>query len=257
MRERRTQQKKQKQRHYFSSKYPLICISIFRSLRCGLTMTLLLWARATRDTLAVRSHPPESVLKSGPSSLNHHHQKVNTAHESITWGGELKARHPRVSLIQTTNLSDSQIIGNLLDSVEKEIFTLIIHSVRGCISSPLCYKKKWDHTGAQSRRQNAMLEWKWTSLAVLPHSLLPCLFSPLICFSNIFFPLSQPPSSYSFWLAGDSNPVPFLLLLYCHKHSASHTLSKPTMPLRIKSGWQPRVYFLTFISKIYFSLNDR
>lgn len=142
MRERRTQQKKQKQRHYFSSKYPLICISIFRSLRCGLTMTLLLWARATRDRLAVRSHPPESVLKSGPSSLNHHHQKVNTAHESITWGGELKARHPRVSLIQTTNLSDSQIIGNLLDSVEKEIFTLIIHSVRGCISSPLCYKKK-------------------------------------------------------------------------------------------------------------------
>lgn len=81
MRERRTQQKKQKQRHYFSSKYPLICIntaiSIFRSLRCGLTMTLLLWARATRDRLAVRSHPPESVLKSGPSSLNHHHQKVN------------------------------------------------------------------------------------------------------------------------------------------------------------------------------------
>lgn len=102
----------------------------------------VLWARATRDRLAVRSHPPESVLKSGPSSLNHHHQKVNTAHESITWGGELKARHPRVSLIQTTNLSDSQIIGNLLDSVEKEIFTLIIHSVRGCISSPLCYKKK-------------------------------------------------------------------------------------------------------------------
>lgn len=185
----------------------------------------VLWARATRDRLAVRSHPPESVLKSGPSSLNHHHQKVNTAHESITWGGELKARHPRVSLIQTTNLSDSQIIGNLLDSVEKEIFTLIIHSVRGCISSPLCYKKKWDHTGAQSRRQNAMLEWKWTSLAVLPHSLLPCLFSLLICFSNIFFPLSQPPSSYPFWLAGDSNPVPFLLLLYCHKHSASHTHS--------------------------------
>lgn len=164
-------------------------------------MTLLLWARATRDRLAVRSHPPESVLKSGPSSLNHHHQKVNTAHESITWGGELKARHPRVSLIQTTNLSDSQIIGNLLDSVEKEIFTLIIHSVRGCISSPLCYKKKWDHTGAQSRRQNAMLEWKWTSLAVLPHSLLPCLFSPLICFSNIFFPsLSLHLHTHSGWL---------------------------------------------------------
>lgn len=195
MRERRTQQKKQKQRHYFSSKYPLICIntaiSIFRSLRCGLTMTLLLWARATRDRLAVRSHPPESVLKSGPSSLNHHHQKVNTAHESITWGGELKARHPRVSLIQTTNLSDSQIIGNLLDSVEKEIFTLIIHSVRGCISSPLCYKKKvrphW--CTEQATKCNAWMEMNLSRCTTSFSASLPLLSSYL--FLQYFFsPLS-------------------------------------------------------------------
>lgn len=192
MRERRTQQKKQKQRHYFSSKYPLICIntaiSIFRSLRCGLTMTLLLWARATRDRLAVRSHPPESVLKSGPSSLNHHHQKVNTAHESITWGGELKARHPRVSLIQTTNLSDSQIIGNLLDSVEKEIFTLIIHSVRGCISSPLCYKKKvrphW--CTEQATKCNAWMEMNLSRCTTSFSASLPLLSSYL--FLQYFFP---------------------------------------------------------------------
>lgn len=233
MRERRTQQKKQKQRHYFSSKYPLICIntaiSIFRSLRCGLTMTLLLWARATRDRLAVRSHPPESVLKSGPSSLNHHHQKVNTAHESITWGGELKARHPRVSLIQTTNLSDSQIIGNLLDSVEKEIFTLIIHSVRGCISSPLCYKKKWDHTGAQSRRQNAMLEWKWTSLAVLPHSLLPCLFSVSPIF---FFPsLSLHLHTHSGWLV-----IAILCHFFCF--STVTNTQPPTLSLNQQCRWE-------------------
>lgn len=68
------------------------------------------------------THPEEadSGLQSGPGSLNHHDQKVNTVHESITQRGELMApRDPGVSLIQTTNLSDSQIIGNLLDSVEK------------------------------------------------------------------------------------------------------------------------------------------
>lgn len=206
MRERRTQQKKQKQRHYFSSKYPLICIntaiSIFRSLRCGLTMTLLLWARATRDRLAVRSHPPESVLKSGPSSLNHHHQKVNTAHESITWGGELKARHPRVSLIQTTNLSDSQIIGNLLDSVEKEIFTLIIHSVRGCISSPLCYKKKvrphW--CTEQATKCNAWMEMNLSRCTTSFSASLPLLSSYLFL-QYFFFPsLSLHLHTHSGWL---------------------------------------------------------
>ena len=45
-------------------------------------------------------------------------------------------RDPGVSFSQATNLSDSQIIGNLLDPLEREIFTLIIHSVHGCISSP-------------------------------------------------------------------------------------------------------------------------
>lgn len=228
--ERRTQQKKQKQGkdttsvpsiHSSASIQP----SVFSDHWDGVNHDPVLWARATRDRLAVRSHPPESVLKSGPSSLNHHHQKVNTAHESITWGGELKARHPRVSLIQTTNLSDSQIIGNLLDSVEKEIFTLIIHSVRGCISSPLCYKKKvrphW--CTEQATKCNAWMEMNLSRCTTSFSASLPLLSSYL--FLQYFFPLSQPPSSYPFWLAGDSNPVPFLLLLYCHKHSASHTHS--------------------------------
>lgn len=201
--------------HQYSHQY-------FQITEMGVNHDPVLWAKATRDRLAVRSHPPESVLKSGPSSLNHHDQKVNTVHESITWGGELKARHPRVSLIQTTNLSDSQIIGNLLDSVEKEIFTLIIHSVRGCISSPLCYKKKvrphW--CTEQATKCNARMEMN------LYYLILCFLASSLLLFvSPIFFPLSPPPSSHPFWLAGDSNPVPFLLLLYCHKHSASHTHS--------------------------------
>lgn len=167
--------------HQYSHQY-------FQITEMGVNHDPVLWAKATRDRLAVRSHPPESVLKSGPSSLNHHDQKVNTVHESITWGGELKARHPRVSLIQTTNLSDSQIIGNLLDSVEKEIFTLIIHSVRGCISSPLCYKKKSETTLVH--RAGDKMQCSNGNEPVLPHSLLPCLFSPLICFSNIFSPLS-------------------------------------------------------------------
>lgn len=75
------------------------------------------------------THPkePDSGLQSGPCSLNHHDQKVDTVHKSITQGGELVApRDPGVSLIQATNLSDSQIIRNLLDSVKNEIFTLII-----------------------------------------------------------------------------------------------------------------------------------
>lgn len=77
-----------------------------------------------------------SGLLSGLGSVNHHDQKVNTVHKSITQGGELMApSDPGVSLIQATNLSDSQIIGNLLDWVEKEIFTLIIHSVHACTSS--------------------------------------------------------------------------------------------------------------------------
>lgn len=91
------------------------------------------------------THPeePDSGLQSGLGSLNHHDQKVNTVHESITQGGELMApRDSGVSLIQTTNLSDSQIIGNLLDSVENEIFTLIIHSVHGWNSSASATKSE-------------------------------------------------------------------------------------------------------------------
>lgn len=188
-------------------------------------MTLLLWARATRDRLAVRSHPLESVLKSGPSSLNHHHQKVNTAHESITWGGELKARHPRVSLIQTTNLSDSQIIGNLLDSVEKEIFTLIIHSVRGCISSPLCYKKK-SETTLVHRAGDKMQCLNGNEPLSLYYLILCFLASSLLLFvSPIFFPpLSLHLHTHSGWLV-IAILCHFFCFLYCHKHSASHTHS--------------------------------
>lgn len=177
--------------HQYSHQY-------FQITEMGVNHDPVLWARATRDRLAVRSHPPESVLKSGPSSLNHHHQKVNTAHESITWGGELKARHPRVSLIQTTNLSDSQIIGNLLDSVEKEIFTLIIHSVRGCISSPLCYKKKKSETTLVHRAGDKMQCLNGNEPLSLYYLILCFLASSLLLFvSPIFF---FPPLSASIFI---------------------------------------------------------
>lgn len=101
---------------------------------------VLLWGLVT--------HPkePDSGLQSGPSSLNHHDQKVDTIHESITQGRELLApRDPVVCLIQATNLSDSQITGNLLNSIEKEIFALIIHSIHGCNSSPLAILRARPH----------------------------------------------------------------------------------------------------------------
>lgn len=84
------------------------------------------------------THPEESYsgLQSGRGSLNHPNQKVNTVHESITQRGELTApRDAAVCLIQATNLSDSQIMGNLLDSAEKEILTLVIHFFHAGISS--------------------------------------------------------------------------------------------------------------------------
>lgn len=68
------------------------------------------------------THPeePDSGLQSGPGSFNHYDQKVDTIHKSITQGGELLSpRDPVVGLIQATNLSDSQIIGNLSYSIVK------------------------------------------------------------------------------------------------------------------------------------------
>lgn len=77
--------------------------------------------------------------------------------------------------------------------------------------------RDWDHADAHSRRENVMLEWKWTSLTELSHSLLPC---SLFVFPFISF--SPPLSSYSFWLTGDSTSE---LLLGCHKFSVAHTHS--------------------------------
>lgn len=55
--------------HQYSHQY-------FQITEMGVNHDPVLWALGTRDRLA--------VLKSGPSSLNHHDQKVNTVHESIT-----------------------------------------------------------------------------------------------------------------------------------------------------------------------------
>lgn len=152
--------------------------------------------------------PWHSVFKS--RYLNHNYPKANTVNESIIKGELETPRDPGVSLIQTTNLPDSQIIGNLLDLVEKEIFTLIIHFVRGCISSPL---REWDHTDAHERRENALLEWKWTSLA--NNLILRFFASSVLLFvsPSFFFSLSQ--CSYPFWSTGDSNPLSQILNLPC------------------------------------------
>lgn len=159
-------------------------------------------------------------------------KKVDTAHESITRGGELMPpRDPGVSLIRPTNLSDSQIIGNLLDSVGKEILTLIIHSVRGCISSrsvPPGGRPRWcvwRVRKMQCRNGNEPLS-RWT-----------------ISFSYLFL--------HSFVLLSTSS-FPFWLFL-CRFSSLSHILSLPTLTLselKIKNR-RPWRYFLTFTSRRY------
>lgn len=63
---------------------------------------------------------------------------------------------PGVSLTQATNLSDRQIIRNLLDSEKKKIYILIIHSVHGCISSPSEPQRIGPHY--LTMHENAMLE---------------------------------------------------------------------------------------------------
>lgn len=137
--------------HYSSTQHPLphinTVISISTDHRAGVNSVSYAPDRGHPGQACCGVPHRESVLLSAPGSLNHHDQKVNTVHESITWGGEIKApRDPGVSLIQTTNLSDSQIIGVLLDSVEKEIFTLIIHFVHGCISSPSVLQRVRPHS---------------------------------------------------------------------------------------------------------------
>lgn len=76
------------------------------------------------------------VKSSDPGFLHHNHPTVNNVHESIAVGEYLPPCDPLASLIQASHLSDSQIIGNLLSSVQKQTLPLIMHSVRAGISSP-------------------------------------------------------------------------------------------------------------------------
>ncbi len=200
-----TEKKHQSSQPLSSSQHPLFnintAISISRSLSLGLTTALCSGQRSPRIGLlwGPVTHPEEadSGLQSGSGSLNHHDQKVNTAHESITQGGELMAlRDPGVSLIQPTNLSDSQIIGNLLDSEEKEIFTLIIHFVHSCISSPSVLPRVRPHWCAQQARKcNARTEMNLSRRTISfsassPPSVL-LFVSPSFCFPHQLCPLTH------------------------------------------------------------------
>lgn len=229
--EKQKRKKRQSSQPFRSSQSPLLhidtAISISGSLSGRLTTALCFGQRSPRIGLlwGPVTHPeePDSGLQSGLSSLNHHDQKVNTVHESITQGGELMAPcDPGVSLIQTTNLSDSQIIGNLLDSVENEIFTLIIHSVQGCISSPSVPPWVRLHSCTQQARKcNAWMEMslsRWT--ISFSASLLP-LSSYLFLYS--FFSLHLCLLTHSGWLV-----MAFLFRFFCSfavTHSQSPTLT--------------------------------
>lgn len=133
---------------------------------------------------------PHSGLLSGLGSVNHHDQKVNTVHKSITQGGELMPpSDPGVSLIQATNLSDSQIIGNLLDSVEKEIFTLIIHSVHACTSSRSVLQRLRPHRcKQQARKCNVRMEMSLSRKTITLLPPCPLIFLHSFLFSTSIFP---------------------------------------------------------------------
>lgn len=194
--------------------------------------TGLLWGPVTYP------QEPDSGLQSGPGSLNHHDQKVDTVHESITPGGELLApRDPVVSLIQTTNLSDSQIIGNLLNSVEKGIFTLIIHSIHACISSPSVPRRVRPYGCIQqSRKCSAWMEMNlshWTFSFPLSSYL----------FLHSFV---SPSTSHPFCSTGGSIPVSFTV---ANSQSPALTCFTGNTDENIMDKWRPWLYFLTFISK--------
>lgn len=177
-----------------------------RSLSWGLTTALCSGQRSPRIGFlwGPVTHPEGARLRApclARAPLITTTKKVDTAHESITRGGELMPPHdPGVSLIRATNLSDSQIIGNLLDSVGKEILTLIIHSVRGCISSrpvPPGGRPRWcvqQVRKMQCRNGNEALS-RWT-----------ISFSYLFLHSFVLLSTSSCP----FWSTGDGIPVRFL-----------------------------------------------
>lgn len=112
--------------------------------------------------------------------------------DSITQGAELKAPcDPRVSLIQASDLPDRQIIGNLLDSLEEELFTLKIHSVHGFISSPSVLPRMRPHQCTQQpRKRNTQMEMSLSFSFSAPSGLL--FISPFIVFL------------LHTWLTGDS-----------------------------------------------------
>lgn len=122
-------------------------------------------------------------------------------------------RDPGVSLIRPTNLSDSQIIGNLLDSVGKEILTLIIHSVRGCISS------RSVPPGGRPRRcvrQVRKMQCRDGNEPLSLNHLILLFVSPLFCSPlHLFFPIR----------------ARLATAVLCRFSSLSHILSLPTRTL--------------------------
>lgn len=87
--------------------------------------------------------------------------------------------------IQTTNLSDSQIIENLLDLVEKRIFTLIIHSVQGCISSHP--ERETKQTLRRWEKRYAQMEMNLSHTTTSFSASLPFQYSLKVIYGLSFF----------------------------------------------------------------------
>ena len=158
---------------------------VSRSLSRGLT---ILYAGRRLHSRATCCQVPawEPAPRSAPGSLNHRGLKANTVHESITSGEEMETTwsgsFPYPS--QTTNLSDSQIISNLLDLVEKEISTLIIHSQRGLI----CVRPHWCTQETAKRNAQMKIKRSHPTISIPPYfSSLSSHFPP----RRFMYPLPQ------------------------------------------------------------------
>lgn len=149
----------------------------------------VLWTGVTLDNLVVRSSDPPSS-QSLDSSLAQS-SLITITRLSITFTSRLPwedlpaPRDPSASLPQASNLSDSQIIDNLLSSVEKQIFTLIIHSVGAGISSPSLPQSGATLMHGCKRQCLNGNEHSFSSLFAPPFA------SPSVCFPSIFYLFSD------------------------------------------------------------------
>lgn len=148
----------------------------------------MLWTEVTLESSWPPPEKPDSGLQTGPAFLNHNDPTVNNVHESITPGEFLAPRDPSAGLIQASNLSDSRIIDNSLTSAEKQIFTLIIHSARACVSSPSLPQGEDTLNGCKTQCLNGNEPFSLNILFLLCSPPISHLFPPsLLHFPSTFY----------------------------------------------------------------------